>query len=125
MAAIINSDIFIDALRGVSPAKEVLKYLSIQKEVFYSTISVAELLSSKACDDEKIKDLTLKIFSVFESVPVDEKIVQQAAYFRRKYSLLLPDAIIAATASQLKADLLAANAKDFSRVREIKVKSPY
>ncbi len=125
MATVINSDIFIDALRGVSPAKEVLKYLSAQKEIFYSAISIAELLSSKACDDEKIKDLTFKIFSVFEIFSVEEKVVQQAAYFRRKYGLLLPDAIIAATTFHLKGDLLASNAKDFSRVREIRVKSPY
>lgn len=125
MAIVINSDIFIDALRGVSPAKDVLKYLSTQKEIFYSTISVAELLSSKACDDEKIKDLTLKIFSVFDAIPVDDKTVQQAAYFRRKYGLLLPDALIAASAFQLKADLLTVNAKDFSKIREIKTKTPY
>lgn len=125
MANVINSDIFIDALRGQIAAKEVLKYLSTQKEVFYSTISVAEVLSSRACDDQKIRESTFKIFSVFEGVPVDDLIVQKAAYFRRRYGLLLPDAIIAATASQLKSDLLVANPKDFGKVREIKVKSPY
>lgn len=125
MAMLINSDIFIDALRGQTEAKEVLKFLSSQKEVFYSEITVAELLSSKACDDKKIKESTMKIFSAFGGIPVDGKIVQQAAYFRRRYGLLLPDAIIAATAFQSKSDLLAANTKDFSKVKELKVKNPY
>ena len=125
MGIVINSDIFVDALRGAVEAKEVLKFLSFQKEVFYSEISVAELMSSKACDDKKIKESTIKIFSVFRGIPVDEKIVQQAAYFRRRYGLLLPDAIIAATAFHFESELLTANAKDFSKIRELKVKNPY
>ncbi len=125
MGIVINSDIFVDALRGAVGAKEVLKFLASQKEVFYSEISVAELMSSKACDDKKIKESTIKIFSVFRGIPVDEKIVQQAAYFRRRYGLLLPDAIIAASAFQYRSDLLTGNTKDFSKIRELKVKSPY
>ena len=125
MPIVINSDIFIDALRGSDQAKELLKNLSAGKEIYYSTFTVAELLSSKMCDDQKIRESTMKIFSVFENAPVDDIISRKAAYFRRKYSLLLPDAIIAATAHQLKADLLTANPKDFSRLKEIRVRNPY
>jgi len=125
MSVVINSDIFIDALRGSDQAKELLKDLSAGKEIFYSTLSMAELLSSKMCEEQKIREATMKIFSVFEKINVDDLISQKAAYFRRKYSLLLPDAIIAATAFSLKADLLTANPKDFTKVREIRVRSPY
>jgi|SRR3989338_550024 len=125
MPTVINSDIFVDALRGSNSAKEILKALSNGKEIFYSTITIAEILSSKACEDSKTRELTMKIFSVFESVSPDEQIVQKAAYFRRKCGLLLPDAIIAATASNLKADLLTSNIKDFIKLREIRVRSPY
>lgn len=125
MAALINSDIFVDALRGSENAKDVLKNLSEQEHIFYSLVSVAEILSNKGCDDPKIREATMKIFSIFEPVALDDILVQKAAYFRRRYSLLLPDAIIAATAAQLKAELITGNTKDFSVVKEIKVKSPY
>lgn len=125
MPTVINSDIFVDALRGVNQAKEALKLLSNERGVFYSSITIAEIMSSKACEDQKIKEVTTKIFSVFEQVPVDDPIVHKAAYFRRKYSLLLPDAIIAATAFQIKGDLLTSNIKDFIKVREIKIRGPY
>ncbi len=125
MTILINSDIFIDALRGSEEAKQVLKILSEEKNVFYSTLTVAELLSSKLCEDYKTRDATMKIFSVFDKISVDDNLAQKAAHFRRKYSLPLPDAIIAATAHHLKADLITANTRDFSKVGEIKVKNPY
>ena len=125
MGTVINSDIFIDALRGTTQAKEILKALSNGKEIFYSTITIAEILSSKACEDEKTREITTKIFSIFEPIAPDEQIVQKAAHFRRRYGLLLPDAIVAATAFSLKADLLTGSIKDFIKLREIRVRSPY
>ena len=67
----------------------------------------------------------MKIFSVFDKVPIDDRILQKAAYFRRKYSLPIPDAIIAATAYHLKADLLTTNTREFIKVKEIEVRNPY
>ena len=125
MTILINSDIFIDALRGSDEAKQVLKILSEEKNVFYSTLTVAELLSSKMCDDSRVRDATMKIFSVFEKVSVDNDLSQKAAHLRRKYSLPLPDAIIAATAHSLKAEILTANTRDFSKVNEVRVRNPY
>ena len=125
MATLINSDIFIDALRGSEEAKQVLKILAEEKNAFYSSLTIAELLSSKLCDDYRVRESTMKIFSIFEKVNVDDILAQKAAHFRRKYSLPLPDAIIAATAHHLKAELLTANTRDFSKVGEIRVRKPY
>ncbi len=125
MTVLINSDIFIDALRGSEDAKQVLNVLAEGKNAFYSSLTVAELLSSKLCDDYRTRDSTMKIFSIFEKVNVDDSVAQKAAHFRRKYSLPLPDAIIAATAHQLKAELLTVNTRDFSKVGEIKIRNPY
>ncbi len=125
MTVLINSDVFIDALRGSDEAKQVLKVLAEEKNAFYSCLTIAEILSSKLCDDYRTRDATMKIFSVFEKVNVDDILAQKAAYFRRKYSLPLPDAIIAGTAHHLKEELFTSNTRDFSKIGEIKVRNPY
>ena len=77
MATLINSDIFVDALRGSEHAKDVLKNLSGQEYVFYSLVSVAEILSHKSCDNPQTREATMKIFSVFEPVALDDVLVQK------------------------------------------------
>jgi predicted nucleic acid-binding protein len=55
-------------------------------------------------------------------IPVDSQIARLAGFFKRKYKILLPDAIIAATSYLTNTILATRNIKDFKRIKEISVK---
>ncbi len=69
-------------------------------------------------DEENIKNLLGEILIV----DINKEIKGHTIELRKRYKLKLPDAIVAATAVYLKADLVT-NDKEFSRVEELKAKS--
>jgi predicted nucleic acid-binding protein len=67
--------------------------------------------------DKKI----LKFLSSFQKVNPNNKILQKAGEFRRKYNISLLDCIIAATAHYINAAILTKNEKDFLKIKEVKL----
>lgn len=120
---IVDTDIFVDFFQGV---EEALLFLNENKaSIVFSAITEAELLSGKQCTDLKQKEMVIRVLTQFEKIPVDNPLVQIAADFRRKYTLKLPDALIAATAFTLGYPLVTRNSDDFKKIKEITVKEPY
>ncbi|MFB3921467.1 MAG: type II toxin-antitoxin system VapC family toxin [Terriglobia bacterium] len=74
-------------------------------QYFISVISEMELLSYPAVDDAAL-DAIRKFLSEVVTIELTEEIRDLAIRLRRKYSLKLPDAIVAATAQSLQAELL-------------------
>lgn len=87
-----------------------------------SIITKIELLSYPKITLEEIEKINnlLKEFRIFN---VDETVASKAAEIRRKYKILLADAIIAATTFFTKSTLITRNIKHFRKIKEIKVKS--
>ena len=69
-------------------------------------------------DERNIKNLLGEILIV----DINKEIKDYTIDLRKRYKLKLPDAIVAATAIYLKADLIT-NDKEFSRVEEVKSRS--
>ena len=87
---------------------------------YMSVISRVELFS--------YSEITTSEFSAIEtflsstrSVIIDNEIAMIAAELRRKYKIKTPDSIVAATALYTNTSLVTRNAKDFEKIRELKV----
>lgn len=89
--------------------KILFQFHSLQNEL----LSIKKYSSSH---EVKIKDL-IQQFDIYQ---YNNLIKQSCINLRRKYSLKLPDAIIAATAFAYKIPLLTAD-KQFSQIEEIEV----
>ncbi len=124
---LLDSDIFIDLLRGFEPARDYIKKLIKSEEnVFFSAITETELLAGSECNDPQKKDHALHILFPFKKIIIENKIAQMAGDLRRKYShLQVPDAVIAACAILTKSTVVTKNIKDFEKITEIKSNKPY
>jgi predicted nucleic acid-binding protein len=120
---IVDTDIFIDVLRGRKPAKEFFK--DHLNRIKFSAVTEADLLAGKECGDFRRKELITRFLSQFEKISVDNPMIQIAGRIRRETSLALPDSIIAASALENKMYLVSRNLKDFSKVKGLNLKIPY
>ena len=121
----IDTDIFIDYLRGWPNAKSFFEKIE-STHIFFSAVTEAEILSGKECSKpERIKG-AFEILSRGTKIPVDNRIAKFSGYLRRTYDVeVVSDAIIAATALVMKAKLITRNLKDFKKIKEISVEAPY
>ena len=121
----LDTDIFVDHLRGYPPAVSFFGSLTPEREVLFSAVTEAELISGKDCKNGIKKELLLHFLHRWTKIPVSNQVAELAGDLVRDYSLALPDALIAATALVSKAELLTRNIKDFKDVPHLLVKAPY
>ncbi len=121
---IIDTDIFIDLFRDQKQAKLFFAELDFTSHGI-SVVTEAEILSGRECENNGVRERLMHFLSAFRTVPVDSAIARTAAGFRRRYSLPLPDCLIAATAFRHGGTLWSRNLRDFSKIKEISVKRPY
>lgn len=124
MSAVFDSDILIDVLRGIPAAEKILARFA-EKRKCCSVVTIAELSAGTMPQEEGFLQNFLNKFHIF---PVDSEIAWQGGAYMRRFSkrhgILLPDALIAATAYKLKVPLLTRNIKHFP-MDDIQVVKPY
>lgn len=123
---LIDTDVLIDHLRGLHQAKQFLRERKETGDMLHcSTISCAELFAGVRPKEEP---LISALLSILKAVIIDEKIAEQAGLYCRQYakshSLLLPDALVAASAKSVDAILVTLNRKHFP-MKDIAVLVPY
>ena len=100
MKIFVDSDILIWHLRGMEAAKNLLRSIAQEPdfELWTGAMQRAEILFFTRKDEE---DKTTELLSLFGTHPVDERIIDQAAKFFRKWNpshgIDPNDAILAAT----------------------------
>src|SRR3989338_6620241 len=124
---LVDSDIFIDVLRGYEPARDYLKKLLTDgRALFFSAVTETELLAGSECNNVQKREEALHMLAYFDKMSVDNPLAQAAGDFRRKYPhLKTPDAIIAASAFLTHCILATKNAKDFEKIDGLNVQKPY
>ena len=122
---VIDTNIFVDHLRGFGPAVKFFGSILEAEDVLFSAITEAELVAGKDCSDAKKKDTVLHFLHRWEKVPVTNPVAVMAGDLSRDYGLLIPDAIIAATAILSGAELLTRNTADFEKVPKLRIRAPY
>lgn len=100
----------------------LLEKIEKQVPLIIPIVVVAEFLSFPALKPSEQK-LFSKLLQQLQISPLSFEIAETAGSLRRKYKIMLPDAIVAATALHSNAILLTRNIKHFQKIKEIKVKS--
>lgn len=122
---VVDSDVFIDALRGFPAAERWLTALAAHRDGAFCAITESELLAGALCNDPNRRQAVLHLLARYRKLPVDNPITQTAGDFRRKYGVSLPDALIAACAFHAGSPVATRNVRDFSKVQGIKLVAPY
>ncbi len=122
---IVDTDVLIDCLRGAPQAAAVIKRLIPENELAISVISVAELEAGVRDGEREALDAFL---GLMQRHPVSEVIARTAGAYARQYAkshgVLLPDALIAATAHHHGGGLMTLNRKHYP-MPDIAVLVPY
>lgn len=118
---LVDSDILIDAGRGVSAAMNCLAQKRKIASLAVSVITKMELIVG--CGNGNELRNTLKFLAHFELVHIDKIISQAGAGLLEKYrlshGLLISDAFIAATAISLDMPLISKNQRDYRFVSDL------
>ncbi len=123
---LIDSDILIDHLRKERKALDFL-HTEIEKGaiLFLSVISRAEIFAGLRKGEEEVIS---SLFEIITPVNVDTAIADKAGEYLRKFgkshALNIGDAIIAATASEMKLTLVTRNIKHYP-MKDITILKPY
>ena len=121
---IIDTSIFIDHLRNHLPASTWLISQN-SEEMLFSAITETELLAGQANNDESRRERLMHMLQQYTKVVIDNPVASLAGDLRRKYQILTPDAVIAASALLCHAELITKNVKDFKKVPGLRISAPY
>ena len=109
---VVDTDVLIDFLRGLSPAVDFVTRHT--DAIVISSVSVAELYAGVRVHERETLDTFVALFPI---APVEHELARVAGLLRRDYGpshgLGLADAVIAATAQQRNAELVTMNVRHF------------
>jgi predicted nucleic acid-binding protein len=125
MLLIVDTDILIDAGRSVSDALDFLHRWEQEATLCVSTITQMELMVGARNKHElRVIERFLRRFSV---IKLDEAISDTAVNLVRQYrlshGLLMPDALIAATAIVSDEPLATKNRRDYQFISDLKLQA--
>ncbi len=120
---LVDTDILVDASRGVPEAIEFLKQAEAQGTLSISVITRMELLAG--CRDKREQREVEQFLKRFTLVPLNEVSSQLAVElltrYRLSHGLQIPDALIAATALASGHSLATKNQKHFRPISDLKL----
>ena len=123
---LLDTDVLVDVARGHPPAVEYLQALHDTTTVGVSVITLMELLVG--CRDQLEQRRVDDFVSRFEVLPVNAEISGIALglirQYRLQHGLLLPDALVAATALANGLSLVTRNHKHYRFIADLALESP-
>ncbi len=120
--ALIDTDIFIDHLRGHKPATVLFQSLH---NASFSAITETELLAGQENSRRERRALLLDFLQRWQKIDVDNAIAKRAGDLCREHRMAVPDALIAATALRIGGTLVTRNVKHFKNIPGLQVHKPY
>lgn len=122
---LVDTDIVIDYLKGVKPARDIFK--SNNLDIYCSVLTKKELLSKVGLSDSERKTIT-KLMSMLKVLKIDNDISHKYVLLADRYGERqdsIVDYIIAATAWAKNLPLLTRNKKHFEHIEEITITPVY
>ena len=111
---LVDTDVFVDHLRGVRQLRRGGDAIS------YSVITRAELFARRSSEEERVGLL----LAPFRELGVERETAELAGQLRRETDVLMPDALIAATALRHDLALVTRNLSDFEGVPNLRIVDP-
>lgn len=112
---VIDTDVLIDAGRGIGEAIESLRQIETKSALATSVITQMELIVG--CQNKDELRAVEKFLGRFQVVQLNEFISRQAVnllvQYRLSHGLLIADAFVAATAMHLDQSLISKNQRDY------------
>ncbi len=122
---LIDTNILIYYLADAIPKEELPKVEEILRESFnVSIITKMEFLGWKGHTLEGFEK-SREFISFAHIIPLTDDIAELAIKLRRKRSIKLPDAVIAATALRYGYTLVTRNVKDFKDIEGLEIYNPF
>lgn len=122
---LIDTDVIIDHLRGFEDSKKLLKEVELGNFLaYFSAITEAELYSGQRMGVRSERRKMDRLLKIMHRIDVNSEVARKAGEIRRKYGVELPNAIIAATAFIIRAELVTRNTKHYKSIKKIKLKTP-
>jgi len=123
---LVDTDILVDLLRGESGTAQLLNTIASDEPLAVSIVSKMELIVG--CRNRDDLANVADLLGRFDVIPINEPSSQRAAAllqeFRLSHGMLIPDALIAATALMRDCALLTNNRKHFSFTPGLKLVAP-
>jgi predicted nucleic acid-binding protein len=118
---IFDTDVLIDAGRGVDAALEVLARAEEAHTPAISSITLMELIVG--CRNKAETRALDRFVGRFSVLPLDEAVTDEGVRLLREYrlshGLLIPDALIAATAMGYRVPLVSKNQRDYRFIPDL------
>ncbi len=118
---VVDTDILIDIGRDIRDARDYLSELGREKTLAISMITNLELIVG--CRNKSELALLDHFISLFQVIKLNNRISDIAfdllKTYRLSHGLLIPDALIAATAISVDCPLLSKNQRDFRFINEL------
>ena len=113
---IVDTDILIDAGRGVQAAIDCLKEIKANSSLAVSVVTQMELMVGCRNKSEWQKlNKFLKQFQIIKlNEAISDKAVELLGLYRLSHGLLIADSLIAATAVTLNVPLISKNQRDYT-----------
>ncbi|MEP7159161.1 MAG: PIN domain-containing protein, partial [Chloroflexota bacterium] len=110
----VDTDVLVDHLRGHR------RFVAGKDDVHVSTVTRAELFSGRGVEERRVR----RLLEPMTSLAIDASIAERAGRLRRGTACRLPDALIAATAIELRLTLVTRNKRDFEGMRGLRIRNP-
>jgi len=108
---LVDTDIFIDHLRGAAPL------VPGRHRLFYSVVTRAELFAGSSATA-----LVTRLLFPFRELTVDRAVAERAGRIRREVGIPMPDALIGATALEHGLSVATRNTRHFESIRGLRLR---
>ncbi len=120
---LLDSDILIDAGRGIKDAIEYVERIEMESTLAIGTVTQMELIVG--CHNKAELRNVEQFLKRFKVIKLSEQISDVAVDLLRRYrlshGLLMPDALIAATAISLDISFATKNQRDYRFIEELRL----
>lgn len=118
---ILDTDVLIDAGRGIREAVACLKQTEAQNDLAASVVTQMELIIG--CRDKRELQSVETFLARFDIIQLNDQISRKAVdllkQYRLSHGLLIADAFIAATAIYLKLPFISKNQRDYRFIESL------